>query len=236
MAKRLHDLSFMDTCSSWHDVGRKAKSFVRSCLVVDESTRLTAEQALQHTWFTSRHYAAEIEAAYQRAIGDWKPRGTREGLIEEIDTRHIPIVATGKPVTKSHHFGTDDETPALPASGGRLDPALAPLAAVKDRLRTIAEDAREDAQDTTRRGSEARKLSAAVAPIASATQLSIFDYGPPDTLYSLSGTLPPPVPEWESLPLSGLEGTLCRPSVGESNALKRGAGDEDGCVSKMRRI
>ncbi|KAK4569778.1 hypothetical protein LTR86_002747 [Recurvomyces mirabilis] len=90
-----HDwsLEFMDSEKQrqWRKVGRKAKSFIRACLTFDESLRPSAKEALMHDWFTNKHYAADLEAAYQRAIKDWAPRMTNSGLIEFIDTSHIVI-------------------------------------------------------------------------------------------------------------------------------------------------
>ena len=83
------DLSIMDKGTVWTNIGRKAKSFIRGCLVLDESQRLTAKHALLHPWFTNRHYAADIEAAYQRAIQDWKPRNETSSLFEYIDTADV---------------------------------------------------------------------------------------------------------------------------------------------------
>ncbi|KAK5680844.1 hypothetical protein LTS10_006602 [Elasticomyces elasticus] len=86
---QLWDLGFIDKSTKWGEVGRKAKDFVRACLDVNERQRLSAEQALQHPWFTHKHYAAELEAEYQRAIQDWKPRSTNGQLVEMIDTSDI---------------------------------------------------------------------------------------------------------------------------------------------------
>ena len=103
----------MDNDGHWSSIGRKPKSFIRECLVEDESQRLTSKQALLHPWFTNKHYAADMEAAYERAIQDWKPRrtGAIEDLIEYIDTRDaaLPIAAEGErrlieKDVKSHHF------------------------------------------------------------------------------------------------------------------------------------
>ncbi|KAK0936146.1 hypothetical protein LTR29_012244 [Friedmanniomyces endolithicus] len=106
------DLSFIDTAAAWQDVSRKAKAFVRGCLNIDEDERLNAEQALQHRWFTHKHYAAELEAAYRRAIQGWKPRTVKGSLVEFIDTSDIivsdPPDTRNAEETKSRHFQTED--------------------------------------------------------------------------------------------------------------------------------
>ena len=79
-------LRIMDVGSQWKTIGRKAKSFIRGCLKLDEYARLTAKQALLHEWFTNKHYAEDIEAAYQRAIEDWVPRDLSDDVVEVMDT------------------------------------------------------------------------------------------------------------------------------------------------------
>ncbi|KAK5741154.1 hypothetical protein LTR17_004094 [Elasticomyces elasticus] len=134
---KLWDLGFIHKSAKWAGVGRKAKDFVRACVNVNEDQRLTAEQALQHPWFTHKHYAAELEAEYQRAIQDWKPRATNSQLVEMIDTSDIrdtetvsphfadkTAVTTGK-VTMgktpyyNHHQHLNNKRTASQAFGGR---------------------------------------------------------------------------------------------------------------------
>jgi len=117
------DLGAMDRDGAWREVGRKAKSFIRECLILDESQRLTAEQALSHVWFTNKHYAAELEGAYARAIADWKPRNKSGDLIEYINSTNT--LSLNKRTnngyrkmqeTKSHHFSASP-LPEPPRSG-----------------------------------------------------------------------------------------------------------------------
>ncbi|KAK4894970.1 Cell division control protein 2 [Elasticomyces elasticus] len=134
---KLWDLGFIDMSAKWGGVGRKAKDFVRACLNVNEDQRLTAEQALQHPWFTHKHYAAELEAEYQRAIQDWKPRSTDGQLVEMIDTSDIRDTETvsphfadktqvttgkvtmGKAPYYNHHHHLNNKRSASQAFGGR---------------------------------------------------------------------------------------------------------------------
>ncbi|KAK1813110.1 hypothetical protein LTR12_012495 [Friedmanniomyces endolithicus] len=106
------DLSFIDTAAAWRDISRKAKAFVRGCLNIDEDERLNAEQALQHQWFTHKHYAADLEAAYGRAVQDWMPRTVKGSLVEFIDTSDIivpdPQDTRDTEEAKSRHFQTED--------------------------------------------------------------------------------------------------------------------------------
>jgi serine/threonine protein kinase len=100
---KVYDLRAMETGDHWQHVGRKAKSFVKQC-VMEESCRLTAEEALQHSWFTNPHYAEELEAAYQRAIQDWEPRSKNTNVIESINTQTDPA-PSGKDLTSPHFQG-----------------------------------------------------------------------------------------------------------------------------------
>ena len=96
------NLNVMDGGGAWLSIGRKAKSFIRGCLVLDESERLTAKQALLQPWLTNRHYAEDLEAAYQRAIQDWSPRAYDGDLVEIIDTSdavHNSIAILGRATT-----------------------------------------------------------------------------------------------------------------------------------------
>lgn len=140
----LYDVSIIDHGEAWACISSKAKSFVRACLVLNESQRLPASQALLHKWFTSRHYAVEIEAAYQRAIQDWKPRTQSGNLIEDVDTTdafptdHSPKYAEriAKEV-KSHYFDgplrSMQKFPTIPSKHVRT-----PLPAVSEDIEANA--------------------------------------------------------------------------------------------------
>lgn len=116
----------MDESTAWQSVGRKAKSFIRGCLRLYEDKRLTAKQALQHEWFTNKHYAKDIEDAYQRAIQDWTPRDHAGDLVELIDTsggmEEADLVALDvtpqKEPIKSQYFTQPPPYPVLPESLG----------------------------------------------------------------------------------------------------------------------
>ncbi|KAK5111201.1 hypothetical protein LTR62_005229 [Meristemomyces frigidus] len=102
--------------SLWCKASRAAKSFIEACLNIDEAQRPTAPEALQHDWFTNKYYGIELEAAYQRAIQDWRPRPANANLIEFIDTSEIPrnveqVSSQSSPLpydtqVRSHHFGS----------------------------------------------------------------------------------------------------------------------------------
>lgn len=80
------DVNIIDKHSLWIDVGQSAKDFVKGCLAKIGGQRFSAKQALRHDWFVNKHYAAELAAAYERAIVDWQPRKLNGRVIEFLDT------------------------------------------------------------------------------------------------------------------------------------------------------
>lgn len=66
-----------------------AQNFVLSLLVLDERKRLTAKQALKHSWFLNEQYQSRLEQLYEEAIRDWRPRdcippSKRENCLQSI--------------------------------------------------------------------------------------------------------------------------------------------------------
>lgn len=88
-----YDLSIIDQGKqAWEKVPKRARNFVTSLLVLQEDKRLTATEALQHSWFTNKICAASFDALYNKAISDWKPRTTpKEDIVVSIDTSDIAI-------------------------------------------------------------------------------------------------------------------------------------------------
>ncbi|KAK5119949.1 hypothetical protein LTR85_007025 [Meristemomyces frigidus] len=209
------DLSVLDTGTAWQGISRKAKSFVRGCLHVDETARLTAKQALLHEWFTNKHYAAEIEAAYQRAIHDWKPRSTGGNLIEFIDTTDaVPAkirlghVKRLVDETRSRHVQPQAVLKAAPNPFNKAQVYLPPPKQRHTPLPAIADDSGGEHTPSADDGMKQPTLFASPvcvpnSPIGkhqkarhSFENLSIEDFAPPKTQFSLYGSMPPPPPEW----------------------------------------
>ena len=113
----MESLAALDKAEEWKRVSRRAKSFVRDCLAMDERSRMTAKQGLLHPWLTDPHYAAALEAAYHRAIQDWKPRTQKNNLIEVLDATVPPSHEDHRPSeVKSRHFAPASvQQPVLPA-------------------------------------------------------------------------------------------------------------------------
>ena len=57
----------------WSEASKMAQNFVLSLLVLDERKRLTAKQALQHSWFMNEQYQSKLKQLYKEAIRDWHP-------------------------------------------------------------------------------------------------------------------------------------------------------------------
>lgn len=82
------DLSELES-AQWQHAGELAKSLVRGLLVLDECQRLTAAQALNHEWFTNDQDKAGFDAAYRKAIENWRATRKYSRMIEKIDPRKI---------------------------------------------------------------------------------------------------------------------------------------------------
>lgn len=115
------DVSMIDDPenATWARIGKRPKALVKALLVLDESRRLTAKQALQDLWFTKSIYAAEFDAVYQRAISDWAPPEPKDDLVRFIESSDLGPLPTDLPddlddlhndslaqKTKSQYFGS----------------------------------------------------------------------------------------------------------------------------------
>lgn len=88
----------------WVYIHRRAKDFIKGCLVLDEHDRLTATEALASEWFTHPHYRVEMDAAYERAIADWTPKKYDEDKFNEhIDTT---LIVEKAQAVRSQYFET----------------------------------------------------------------------------------------------------------------------------------
>lgn len=211
-----YDLSILDNDTSWEFISRKAKSFIRGCLSLNETSRLTAKQALAHDWLTTRHYAAELAAVYSRATHDWRPRSSTTNLFEFVDTRSA--VAAGLQAAakqkaqeeiRSRYFPRLS-APKLPINAPPNSTTYIPRPRSKHTpLPSVADEA-EDGETqlwVEEEAAEKRARFASPACIPSSPvrirrnkehgfeHLSITDLEPPETLMNASMPLPPP-PEW----------------------------------------
>lgn len=79
------NLDRLDNSSAWLDVNPQTKGFVKELLVLDEKTRLTAQQALNHLWFTEGSRRAALEKTYKQIIEGWKPWSPGWDFITHLD-------------------------------------------------------------------------------------------------------------------------------------------------------
>ncbi|KAJ4302856.1 hypothetical protein N0V90_001747 [Kalmusia sp. IMI 367209] len=101
------DISIIDDPNhlAWSKVGHRPKDFIRSLLALRETDRMTAKQALAHSWFTNEYHAAEFEALYNRSIIDWQPRCKVVKLVESISAQSTSVEnIESTACAKSHHF------------------------------------------------------------------------------------------------------------------------------------
>lgn len=187
-------LQFLDTSSDWQRASGKCKSFIRACAMVDDSQRLTVDQALQHPWVAHPSFAAAMHAEYARAIADWTPRTNTSDLIEYVKAS----ISTEKPSETgfearlhqevcSHHFASE-ATPTLgqfrcfgiSSHIGTFDQTR--LSPIDDSLRVATKKPSEqpslaasdgDAQHSNTVQSKKRAFEEDMS------YLSIYDYAPP---------------------------------------------------------
>lgn len=88
-----NDLGRLEADMDWHNIGARARDFVRRLLVLDETKRMGVKSALRHSWFTNRAHKREFEALYKRSIKDWKPRVYQGPLIVDL----CNLIETRKP-------------------------------------------------------------------------------------------------------------------------------------------
>jgi serine/threonine protein kinase len=100
------DLSVIDDeyHPTWCDVDRHAKDFIKRLLVLEEDGRMTASEALAHTWFSNECYAEDLEDVYTRSISGWHPRAESSQLVERISKSLPNLSVVGLP----DHFINQD--------------------------------------------------------------------------------------------------------------------------------
>lgn len=108
------DLTFLDTSSEWQATSRQCKSFIKACVSVDVSQRLTVAQALRHPWIAHPGFAQAMQAEYARAVADWSPRSNVSKATDIVEYAKDPspnvkalVPAYGARLheeVRSHHF------------------------------------------------------------------------------------------------------------------------------------
>ncbi|KFY33520.1 hypothetical protein V494_07556 [Pseudogymnoascus sp. VKM F-4513 (FW-928)] len=68
----------------------RSKEFVEKLLVLDAARRMTADQAVDHRWFSyPAEVADELNLLYRRSVQGWIPRKQSDGIIESIPRKEI---------------------------------------------------------------------------------------------------------------------------------------------------
>ena len=116
------DLSVLDSVdhSAWSRIGCRPKDFIRNLLVLDETHRMTAPEALGHVWFSHKQYAAEFDTLYERATRDWQPRRKIFRLVEPVPSavstsyskRQVPIRRSSSGAQVSRYFSLSRRRPS----------------------------------------------------------------------------------------------------------------------------
>jgi serine/threonine protein kinase len=93
------DLSVLDNehHPTWSEVDPPAKDFIKRLLVLDENARMTATQALAHSWFANDCYGDDLEDLYARSVRDWHPRPADSQLVARISKGLPDLSAVGLP-------------------------------------------------------------------------------------------------------------------------------------------
>jgi serine/threonine protein kinase len=80
----IYHLSALDTSPRTTNCP-EAKDFIRRLLRLDEKTRMTAHQAMDHQWFIGRLCSETLGMAYQRAMANWQPKHANGNILEYVE-------------------------------------------------------------------------------------------------------------------------------------------------------
>jgi len=69
---------------NWHGISKRPKNFLLQLLVVDETRRMTVDQAMAHHWFTNRRLKDGFDAVYRKAIRGWTKQFRSADLVQPV--------------------------------------------------------------------------------------------------------------------------------------------------------
>ena len=92
-AMRDCNLGGLEQVDTWQQLTGYPRDFVTKLLILDENARWTAEQALDHPWFTNEHCKEELMAVYKKAIHGWQKNMLPPDTIENIAGYRAPSVS-----------------------------------------------------------------------------------------------------------------------------------------------
>ncbi|RMD43127.1 hypothetical protein DV735_g2056, partial [Chaetothyriales sp. CBS 134920] len=79
------NLEFLRQSSEWQTVRARPAAFVERLLVLEDEERMTAEEALEHEWFSNEIHRTNFQELYQRTIKHWKRRSRPTNILEFQD-------------------------------------------------------------------------------------------------------------------------------------------------------
>lgn len=79
------NLAGIDNDIDWEEVETLAKDFIKQLLKLDEKARLSAEQALEHAWFTEGPRRIFFQESYEKIIHGWTRSTPGWDFIENLD-------------------------------------------------------------------------------------------------------------------------------------------------------
>jgi serine/threonine protein kinase len=82
-------LADLERTSEWSETSARPKAFVGKLLLVDESRRLTAGEALQDSWFNNDFLKPDFEDLYKRTIRHWQPSLYKKPVIEFMNAYEV---------------------------------------------------------------------------------------------------------------------------------------------------
>lgn len=101
--------------AGWGSIPPKALKFVRRLLDVDPEKRMTADEALEHAWFTKPpRRAAALKEAIKKITRTWKPRTKNDqiGIITNLPS----YVSIRSPIRESAAVKSNKEAPDASSS------------------------------------------------------------------------------------------------------------------------
>lgn len=87
------NLVFLQKSADWQRLRIRPRAFVENLLVLDEDARMTAKEALNHTWFSNQIHKTDFEELYQRTIKSWRPKSPKAPIVEFMDHGSIKYLS-----------------------------------------------------------------------------------------------------------------------------------------------